>query len=402
MSFVLNKDIFKKSIMVKSIIIKNQHIGNIKKELKNIIIKIPSVKSIVPCSKEEKLVLLMVDCPPQFVEKYQCIQKDFELKLDYSNFTVAQVLAKLLPKEMDIPSSYENVGHIAHLNLRNEQLPYKMAIGQIFLDKVSNIKTVVNKTNLLHSDNPFRILQFELLAGEENYIAKVSESNCNFEFDFSKVYWNSRLQMEHKRLTDLFKPSEYIADVFAGVGPFAVPAAKKCVVFANDLNPDSFHYLKLNGTKNKVNDRLYSYNLDGKDFIRTSLAFLNESKSLIEENLNKKNSKAKKARIQLKDDMLFDHYVLNLPTTALDFCIAFKHIWPLNCKLPMIHVYCFFKSKDQQQANSELVCRLNEALERPKDATFEELSIVDVRNVAPHKNMYCLSFRLPSDVGYNK
>lgn len=37
------------------------------------------------------------------------------------------------------------LGHIAHLNLRDKQLPFKSLIGQIILDKNKHIKTVVNK-----------------------------------------------------------------------------------------------------------------------------------------------------------------------------------------------------------------------------------------------------------------
>lgn len=52
---------------------------------------------------------------------------------------------------------------------------------------------------------------------------------------------------------DLFKPEDVIADVFAGVGPFAIPAGKKgCGVFANDLNPVSYNYLQINVDNNKV------------------------------------------------------------------------------------------------------------------------------------------------------
>lgn len=59
---------------------------------------------------------------------------------------------------------------------------------------------------------------------------------------------------------DLFQPEDVIADVFAGVGPFAVPAGKKgCGVFANDLNPISYKYLQVNIANNKVRLR----NLDG-------------------------------------------------------------------------------------------------------------------------------------------
>ncbi len=50
-----------------------------------------------------------------------------------------------------------------------------------------------------------------------------------------------------------------MADVFAGVGPFALPAAKKgCAVLANDLNPESYKYLKINIDKNNVRSRLFS------------------------------------------------------------------------------------------------------------------------------------------------
>lgn len=87
-----------------------------------------------------------------------------------------------------------------------------------------------------------------------------SESGCIYTLDMTKVYWNTRLQTEHGRLVDLFKKEDVVADVFAGVGPFALPAAKKgCGVFANDLNPESYKFLVTNIKRNKVRlqDRCY-------------------------------------------------------------------------------------------------------------------------------------------------
>lgn len=54
----------------------------------------------------------------------------------------------------------------------------------------------------------------------------------------------------------LFTPGEVIADVFAGVGPFALPAAKRgCMVFANDLNPESVKWMRKNVERNHVRHR---------------------------------------------------------------------------------------------------------------------------------------------------
>lgn len=43
-----------------------------------------------------------------------------------------QILEALLPKGMIVPSAFETVGHIAHLNLRDEHLQYKNLIAKVF------------------------------------------------------------------------------------------------------------------------------------------------------------------------------------------------------------------------------------------------------------------------------
>lgn len=148
--------------------------------------------------------------------------------------------------------------------------PYSSEILTNVIQKNKGIRTVVNKLNSI--DAKFRFFKMELLAGEPNYVVEhvgftlpsttlvpptfgsfQHESNCVFSFDFTQVYWNSRLHTEHERLVRLFSPNDVIADVFAGVGPFALPAAKKgCGVLANDLNPESFKWLLRNVEGNKV------------------------------------------------------------------------------------------------------------------------------------------------------
>lgn len=141
----------------------------------------------------------------------------------------------------------------AHLNIRDEYLPYKNIIAEVLMDKNSHIKTVINKIDNVGSENEFRTFAYEVLGGPDDLNVEVSEAGCTFKFDYSKVYWNSKLDTEHKRIVGLFQPGEVVVDVMAGIGPFAVPAGKKGVhVWANDKNPESYRYLEDAVRRNKV------------------------------------------------------------------------------------------------------------------------------------------------------
>ena len=183
-----------------------------------------------------------------------------------------EIMEAIIPQQghEEQPSGYNMVGHIgelpsseskillsptsiAHLNLRAQYLPYKHIIAQILLDKAPGISTVINKVDDVGTANEYRTFNYEILAGDPNLNVEVRESDCVFRFDYSKVYYNSKLSTEHQRLVDVFQPGETVCDVMAGVGPFAVPAGKKNVfVWANDLNPDSFTSLKGAIASNKV------------------------------------------------------------------------------------------------------------------------------------------------------
>lgn len=187
---------------------------------------------------------------------------------------VVDVLKAILPEELqgEIPSGFNTVGHVgttlfypgyllreyelissAHLNIRNQYLPYKTIIAEVLLDKNPHIRTVINKTDNVGKENEFRTFTYEVLAGPDDMNVEVSEAGCTFKFDYSKVYWNSKLDTEHQRITSLFKPGEVVADVMAGIGPFAVPAGRKGVfVWANDKNPEGYRYLEDAIVRNKV------------------------------------------------------------------------------------------------------------------------------------------------------
>ncbi|OMO62691.1 tRNA transferase Trm5/Tyw2 [Corchorus olitorius] len=70
-------------------------------------------------------------------------------------------------------------------------------------------------------------------------------------------YWNSRLGTERQRLLSGFNRNDVICDVFSGVDPIAISAAKIVKrVYANDLNPFAVEYLERNCVLNKLERRV--------------------------------------------------------------------------------------------------------------------------------------------------
>ncbi|KAI8336344.1 guanine(37)-N1-methyltransferase [Chlamydoabsidia padenii] len=393
---VLNRDAFKKSLQLFAIRVPARKVKQVQKSMAADALDWKRLRTIVPDpeSKETRLLLLRYDLKDAselspdsktLIEKEGFAVITHTIDLDYSFWTTEQILHAVIPDDIkEIPTAYTQVGHIAHMNLREVFYPWKQLIGQVILDKNKNITSVVNKLNNI--DTTFRFFKMEVLAGDTNMLAEVKESGCRFKFDFSKVYWNSRLHTEHDRLVKSFGKGQLVCDVFAGVGPFAVPAAKNGVtVYANDLNPESFHWLKENKSHNKIPDtNLKSYNMDGRDFIRQAV-----------KDLSTTNDKS--------GWRTFDHFVMNLPDTAIEFLDAFRGLYQDQKalydsidpapKLPVVHCHCFTRSDDPAQ---DIAKRVEDVIGSPYDASSSHLHWV--RNVAPKKDMYCISFSLTPEM----
>ncbi|GER46069.1 tRNA (guanine(37)-N1)-methyltransferase [Striga asiatica] len=226
----------------------------------------PRIKPVTedPTSDKNRYMLLseriqipdLSEIPDDKVEE---LKRLFEIQVvPYSFYAWLFVLEcrYILPPGIEVPSSFETIGHIAHLNIADELLPYKDVIA----------KTVVNKVGTI--TNEFRVPNFEILAGDCNMVTEVKQYGATFKLDYGLVYWNSRLEHEHLRLISKFEARDTVCDMFAGIGPFAIPAAqKRCQVYANDSNPDSIRFLKINAEINKVSNLVRAYNLDARKFI---------------------------------------------------------------------------------------------------------------------------------------
>lgn len=396
----LNRELYRQVLTVPAARVVANKVGQLRSVLdRNLVLTLPRIKTVVPDSSDPQKRLLLLnpdlikfgnDAKIEFLaadkaaneqqvlefKKFEVEGCTYEIVLDYDYWSSDEILGATLPDGMDVPSSFETIGHIAHLNLRPEHEPFKKLIGSVILDKNPVIKTVVNKVGSIEAT--FRFFQMELLAGEDRLHVEVREEGCIFTFDYSKVYWNSRLQHEHRRLVESFQKGQNVCDLFCGVGPFAIPAAKKgCIVYANDLNPESVKYLEINKEKNKISSKnLMTFNEDARDFIMKSHELLN-----------------KQSTGSLDSPKFFDHYIMNLPASAHEFLDAFSSLRSLlppsdEEHAPSIWVHCY------------VFCKIDaspvELVEQELKCQLESVTAHYVRNVSPNKDMYCVSFKLPS------
>jgi len=381
------------------------------------------------------------------------------VSLGYAQLSMEEVLRPILGAGGGpVPASFEVVGRLAHLNLRPEHERFKYTVAAVLLDKNPSIGIVVNKTGALGSDgSAFRTFPMEVLAGGGGTTVEVRHVGARFRFDFRAVYWNSRLSHEHEHVARAaVPPGAVVADLFAGVGPFAVPLAaerggRAAAVHANDLNPASHAALIDNARANGAARRLRAYNLDARAFVR-GLA---------------------RARVP------FTHALMNLPADAVGFLDAFVDIFaqqraaaapdaaaaataaaaaaaasPSPLPLPRIFCYAFCKTHVLEDAVADVSRRVLAALRlAPADAApfdvpcydaigqaalaagdarapsavaktavppavhaaaaaaraavralaaaaLPDLAVREVRNVAPNKLMVCAEFTLPAAAAY--
>lgn len=456
---VFDKSKFDVVLNVLALRVPMQQCSRVSKILSGYVFDRPRVKHIIPDPSDSstRLVILsehitdpsLSELPDDKLASLRSVSDinivQHHVLLDYSYWTADHILKDLLPSGSEVPSSFETVGHIAHLNIRDELIPYKKLIATVILDKNQpKIKTIVNKVGTI--TNQFRVPTFEVLAGDPSLVTEVKQHGATFRLDYGLVYWNSRLEYEHKRLISQFRPQQVVCDMFAGVGPFAIPAAQKgCIVFANDLNPDSVKYLQINADINKVNTRIHTFNMDARDFMRQLLCcqatgvseqgkpknFVPESCLAEEINLCQRGStspsnsplsdmavalpmeKEKEELIGTRGRRLLelptgttdvkpwehvDHVIMNLPASALTFLDVFQGIlsrtkW--KGTMPRLHCYCFVRSNDTIEGvikNAEKV--IGGPIKQPR--------VWEVRDVAPNKTMICLSFDLPEVVGFSE
>mgnify|MGYP000358998711 CR=1 FL=1 len=148
--------------------------------------------------------------------------------------------------------TYERVGDVVVLDEADPERA--RAAAAAVMDSDVPAETVVNRASKVEGE--FRVREFDVLAGDGTETVH-REYGHEFLLDVAEVYFSPRLATERHRVVEQVESCEAAIDMFAGVGPYAVPLASRGAdVVACDLNERAVAYLRENATRNGVADRV--------------------------------------------------------------------------------------------------------------------------------------------------
>ncbi len=283
--------------------------------------------------------------------KYEIVVHDF-VERKKRHFTHLDLLADKLPSDLlaVVPHAIDFIGNIAIVEIPSELADYKKVIGEALLEAHKQTTTVLAKSGAV--EGVYRIRGFEVIAGPDKTATIHREYGCVYHVDVAKAYFSPRLSSEHNRVASQVKTRETVVDLFAGVGPFAIPIAKKhknVRVYAVDVNPDAVALLKSNVAVNRTEKQV--------------IPVLGDARQVVKEQLFGKA----------------DRVIMNLPETAYEFvdvaCEALK------AEGGIIHYYGFMKVSDPLESAK---ARLTEAVNRYNRKVKKILLAKPVREVAPY------------------
>lgn len=175
--------------------------------------------------------------------------KEVAIRRNYRHFAdVPEALRKHLPASFDI------IGTKALLKIPDELCRYEREVGEAILLAHPSLDTVFSDSGVA---GEFRTRRIHAIAGTGTTDTVVTEYGVRLRLDVARTFYSPRLASERRRVCSTLSPGERVLDMFAGVGPFSIAAARNaspgCVV-ALDINPYAVSYLKENAAANGVHN----------------------------------------------------------------------------------------------------------------------------------------------------
>ena len=154
---VLDKTAFKTTVQVPVLHIPSAKISELGKCLNKKMFKVVGIKPIAEIASDKSTKLLLLDpikCPTvdSFTDEEKTLMQNLGVDLDdwqwhdiellYENWTHSEVLRAILPKETDGITGFSSVGHILHLNLKDDVVDFKEVIGNDLWKTLTCIKSL--------------------------------------------------------------------------------------------------------------------------------------------------------------------------------------------------------------------------------------------------------------------
>lgn len=273
--------------------------------------------------KNKKFVYLPINSNKLEDNSFSIIQKDFKkYKKKVTHYRDFIILDEKLKDKL--PNSYDIVGNIALLKIKNNLLNYKEIIGKAILNSNKNINTVCQ---IYPIKGEYRKREIEIIAGIKQTKTTHHEYGIKIYIDINKAYFSPRLANERKRISEKIKPKEIILDMFSGVAPFSLMIAKYSspkIIYSNDKNKDAIKIAKLNVKLNNLLDKI---------------EILCEDARYISKYFKKK-------------DIQVDRIIMNLPHTGYKYFKSALEIAAKNC---IIHYYDILSEEKIEKRKKYLI-----------------------------------------------
>lgn len=142
--------------------------------------------------------------------------------------------------------SFEVVGDIAIVEQEDAE-----EVATALMSTCKNLKSVI--TPVSDVEGEFRTRRFRHVAGDKRTITIHKEHGLRYRVDLEGAYFTPRLGTERLRIARQVVPGDFVLDMFAGVGPFALLLARRGArVVAVDKNPVAVKYLRENAILNRI------------------------------------------------------------------------------------------------------------------------------------------------------
>ena len=271
--------------------------------------------------------------------------------------------SKLKDKTRYLPRGFQTIGTVAIISLHPKVKKYKKDIARAILQLYPRLRCICNKKAGI--TGKYRKPQLEVIAGKGT-VTTHQENNCFYKLDVRKIMFAKGNINERARIASLVKKNEIIVDMFAGIGYFTIPVAKLAnlkQVYAFELNPLAYSYLKENIKLNKVENKV----------------------KVIKGDCGKEVPKLAK-----KSGRIADRIIMGLlPSPKLYVKAALKIIK----KRGIIHYHTTIKEK---QGKKDYQKKLNEISKEAKKFGFKikMLRAKKVKNYAPYVKHYTLDLQV--------